>query len=63
VIHVTISNIGGEDICRLQNGGQGRTRMWFWFKKSSQTRATWHRALSCWKTWSKFHCCRKGRTI
>jgi hypothetical protein len=19
--------------------------------------------LSCWKTWSKFHCCRKGRMI
>jgi hypothetical protein len=39
------------------------TRMWFWFRKSWQTWATWHLALSCWKTWSKFRCCRKGRTI
>ena len=43
--------------------GQGRTQMWFWFRKSWQTRATWHLALSCWKTWSKFHCCRKDGTI
>ena len=25
--------------------------------------ATWHLALSWWKTWSKFHCCRKYGTI
>jgi hypothetical protein len=33
------------------NAGQGRTRMWFWFRKSWQRRAMWHLALSCWKTW------------
>jgi hypothetical protein len=37
--------------------------MCFWLRKSWQTRATWHLALSCWKTWSKFRCCRKGRMI
>ena len=41
--------------------GHGKTIMSFW--KSWQTRATWHLSLSCWKTWSKFLCCRKGRTI
>ena len=45
------------------NAGQGRTRMWFWFRKFWQTRATWHLALLRWKTWSKFRCCKKGRTI
>jgi hypothetical protein len=30
---------------------------------SWQIRATWHLALSCWKTWSKFRCSRKDRTI
>jgi hypothetical protein len=45
------------------NAGQGRTRMWFCFRKSWQTRVTWNLALSCWKTWSKVRCCRKGRTI
>ena len=45
------------------NAGQGRTRMWFWFRKSWHTRDTWHLALSCWKTLSKFRCCRKGRMI
>ena len=45
------------------NAGQGRTRMWFWFRKSWQARATGHLALPCWKTWSKLRCCRKGRTI
>jgi hypothetical protein len=45
------------------NAGQERTRMWFCFRKSGQTRVTWHLALSCWKTLSKFRCCRKGRTI
>ena len=40
------------------NVGQGRTRMWFSFIKSWQTRTTWHLALSCWKTWSKFRYCR-----
>jgi hypothetical protein len=39
------------------------TRMRFWFRKSWQTRGTWHLALSCWKTWLKCRCCRKGRTI
>ena len=42
---------------------QRRTRMWFWLRKSWQIRATWHLALSCWKTWSKFRCSRKDRTI
>ena len=32
------------------NADQGRTRMWFKFIKSWQTRATWHLASSCWKT-------------
>ena len=45
------------------NADEGRTRMWFWLRKSWQTRATWHIAWSCWKTWSKFRWCRKGRTI
>ena len=45
------------------NADQGRTRMWFWFRKSCKTRATWHLALSCRKTWVEFRCCRKGRTI
>ena len=44
-------------------GDKGRTRMWFWFRKSWQTRATWHLALLFWKMWSKFCCCSKGRTI
>ena len=43
--------------------GHGRTQMWFWLRKSWQIRATWHLALSCWKTWSKFRCSRKDRTI
>ena len=43
------------------NAGQGKTIMLFW--KTGQTRATWHLSLSCWKTWSQFRCCRKGRTI
>jgi hypothetical protein len=38
-------------------------RMWFWLIRSWQTWATWHFALWCWKTWSKFRCCRKRRTI
>ena len=45
------------------NADQGRTRMCFWFRKSWQARVAWHLVLSCWKTWSKFHCCRKDRTI
>ena len=45
------------------NDGQGRTRMWFWYRKSCQTPATWHLALLCWKTWSKFRCCKHDRTI
>jgi hypothetical protein len=44
-------------------GGHGRTRMWFWSRKTWQIRATWHLALSCWKTWSKFRCSKKDRTI
>ena len=71
---VSVDFDGGEHVYRVHpimfngdrygdNAGRGRTRMWFWFRKSWQTRATWHLALSCWKTWSKFRCCRKGRTI
>jgi len=45
------------------NAGQGGTRIWFWFRKSWQRRTTWHLALSCWMTWSKFRCSRKDRTI
>ena len=45
-----------------ENAGKGSTRKWFWFRKSWQTRSTWHLALSCWKTLSKFRCCRKDRT-
>jgi hypothetical protein len=45
------------------NGGQGRPRMWFGFRKPCQPRATWHLALSCWKTWSKFRSREKGRTL
>jgi len=53
-------SIGGRS---GENAGQGRTRMWFWFRKYWQTRATWHLALSCWKTWSQLRSCWKGRTI
>jgi hypothetical protein len=35
------------------NVDQRRKRVWFWFRKSWQTRATWHRGLPCWKTWSE----------
>ena len=45
------------------NAGQWRTRMWFWFRKSWQTRPTWHLTMSCWKMLSKFRCCRKGKTV
>ena len=53
----SIGDISGDNV------GQGRTRMWFWFRNSWQTPATWHLALSWWKTWSKFRCCSKHRTI
>jgi hypothetical protein len=35
------------------NAGHGRVRIWLSFRKSIDTRATWHRTLSCWKTWLK----------
>ena len=44
-------------------GGHGRTRMWFWSRKTWQIRATWHLALSCWKTWSKFRCSRTKNIV
>jgi hypothetical protein len=35
------------------NAGHGRVRIWLSFRKSIDSRATWERALSCWKTWLK----------
>ena len=35
------------------NAGHGRLQIWLSFRKSIDTRATWHRTLSCWKTWLK----------
>jgi hypothetical protein len=45
------------------NAGHGRVRIWLSFRKSIDTRATWQRTLSCWKTWLKLCLRWKGSTI